>query len=310
MNRIDNLSQKETIVLETILELRKKGIKPSFDLTKRILEELIYKDNQGNNLTNYRFVQKSATNLFGNNTIQFNPKYNSLNIVSDKMLLLIEIQCKSFLENTNVSEKEYQDLYYYLYFWSIMHEISHSKQYLIAFKNFDTEFSELRILYKELLVLLISDDNLLIPFGKMVRFAREIIYKIKQNELLLERNAHVESFESLVRMANNDYNLSPKIYNLLNEFYTLFLLSGYKKEESRIISPCEHSLKTVLKSRKLKKIEFFKEGTILDRLTLGLPISDDELAKIKAIKKEFSDRPVELKNEIYTLSKKLNYKYE
>lgn len=301
------LSPKETIILSTVTDFRKSNSKPNLGLTKELLEELIYKDNLGNNLTAYNCVQKSDLNFYGNGAIQFLPDTNRLNVVIDKMLSWVDLQCRSFLDNPDVSSKEYNDLYYYLYFGVIMHEISHSKQYLIAFEDFEIEFEELRAIYKEVLILLLSkllNEKSIIPFVELLRLTRIKIYKKKEDELVLERNAHVESFGSLVDVADADNELLPTVNNLLNDLYTKFLLGGYKTDRNRIISPCEKTLTTILKKGKLNRIEFTKNGSLLGRLSYGLPISDFQFHEIRSLQKEFSNKPIELKNKIYTLSNK------
>ena len=175
--------------------------------------------------------------------------------------------------------KDTKNFSIFLILFMLIHEIEHSKQYLIGKDIIDSN-DILKYGYKYLYEILDSKESIIPnPFKKTKNLISQIIYRKNENHYVLERNANVESLSLLCDLAlfiNNE-----EIYNALNSMRNSFLKFGY---ENSNVGCFEETYRNLLMYNKYKKIYTDLDISIEDKIRYGFRIDEDTREKVLSLK--------------------------
>lgn len=197
----------------------------------------------------------------------------------DPSIAHIDISLKrlrSYIKNDALDLIDYLDsddiksLKNYLTVGVVVHEVEHAYQYLMGEGKIQCPNDILKNAYKYLF-----DITKGIPPEDKDIYILQDIYKKKNNNLLLERNAEIERFDFLMKLAQ--YNGRDDLYDLflmLRDWYHTF---GY--ENSNIGSIFE-TFKTLQIEDIYLQFNHDISCSENDRIRYGLPISEDTRQKV------------------------------
>jgi len=259
-NIITNINDLNPVI-DIMNYINKNNI--DFDIIKETLELFIKKDENNNNLTNYQINKKKYIEY-----ASFNPKYNSITMSIDGINKYIERTLKIF-KNEDIDIKK---LYCYFYIYCFSHEIEHSIQYLMK-DNIISTYPIIQKSYQELFNIIIKKDTLIPnPIIDTYKHISYILYQINHDNYFFERNATLEGFDLLLKIAT--YNEDKQLIKLFK--YTKKLLEniGYNEKYNGSI---EETFKRTLRFHIIKK-ELYKDYNISfeERVRYGLPITEKE----------------------------------
>lgn len=264
LNKIQN--KEQLLIIKDLIEYaQKKGIDKVF--LEQVLTELL-PSNNGISLMNYKILNKGyMTALFDPNTERILISMNKLNQWLDM--------------NSNDLNKVYKiddlnEFKIFLTLFAIVHEIEHAKQFLIG-KDLITAPNQLiRNGYKGLFELFRADDSIIPrPIKNTRRFISLMLYKVKQNYYVLERNANVESTELLKQLSL--YMNKEDIFDIFDDFKTNFLKIGYIKNNIGSLEETYHNIFMYD-----KYIKFYENLNISEenKIRYGLKVSEETRIKI------------------------------
>lgn len=261
--------------LVLIRDIRERFYNDSFNINY-INEELISLLPSSNDkvLINYEI---SSSGFIASSFI---PRYKKIILCINKVNNWLDNNINDIMNEYNFSD--YKLLKSYLFIFLITHEIEHSYQYLMGENIIKAPNIVISKAYKGLFDLFALDDSI-IP--KLISESRRklslLLYKIKENLYLLERNANIESMDLLCRLAilNNDDD----IYNIFNEMRNLYLKCGYIRDNMGSI---EETYRNILMYDKYKKFCTDINLSDDDKIRYGFNIDDNIREKLfKKIKK-------------------------
>lgn len=261
MSHIINNENDIKTVSKLLEELRKKGY------CKTVLEEILNSIIPKNNNLPIDVV-------FGNSQIPafFNGK---------KIEISIDVLKNYIDKKLNLYYKLYPDLkkeiFYNHVLLTLSHEVEHYYQRLIANKYIDFPYKIIIESYKNLDHLIIPKDSNIID--ALIKFKKFSSYS-KRPDSLLERNANVESYDLLVKVAN--YESNKEMLKILDELLSFTLTLGYRWFNNGSIE------KTYRKKGMTDIYNSFNHDEIIpieDKVRYGLPI--DKQTKKKVLNYQF-----------------------
>ena len=205
---------------------------------------------------------------------EFMPKSQSINVSFKKTEEWLDLNVPGYSEEIKTCDMETLRKYFVIFL--ISHEIEHAYQYLMANEIVEAPNSVLKDAYKGLYNLIIPDKSFLPkPISKFKRLISYELYKYKQNEYLLERNASIEGLDLLTKYSL--YKNRDDIYKLFNDMRNIYISCGYRKSN---IGNIEETYKKILMYNKYKS--FYKEVDLdlEDRIRYGFGISEEEREKV------------------------------
>lgn len=258
-------SEQDIVVVSKLLEkLRSKGYKD--DVLEEILNTIIP---QNQNLPIKVIVGNSQIPAF------FNAKQQKIEISPEVL--------KNFInKNFNLHMKLYpnleKEIFYNHILITLAHEVEHYYQSLIANEYVDFPYKIVVDGYKNLATLKFPKD--LNPIIFKMKIKRYLKYH-DVAESLLERNANVEAYDLLLKVAK--YENNTEMLEILNFFLSCQLSLGYKGFNNGAME------KTYRKIGFTSVYNSFDHNEIIpveDKVRYGLPI-DNETRK-KVLKKQFN----------------------
>lgn len=204
----------------------------------------------------------------------FIPKAKSIIICINKLDEWLDNNTKDFINNYNIND--YKSFRSYLFLYLITHEIEHSIQYLMVENVINAPNNVIRSAYKGLFDLF-NPPFYIIP--RLISESRQkislLLYKLKENLYLLERNANIESMDLICNLAlfNNDED----VYNIFNEIKNLYYKCGYANNNRGSI---EETYRSILMYDKYKKFYGNVDISDEDRVRYGFNINDNIRQKI------------------------------
>lgn len=208
----------------------------------------------------------------GSSKIMFVPESVSVVGTFDKANMWAKNNVDVFESMCLVKNRELLELYLKLFV--LVHEVEHYNQYLYAEGTLSTGATEVDCAYRGLLQLFLKSEGSSETAG-LIKEAKKTIslmsYKTKENDFVLERNANVEAFELLGRIAF--YSDDVEMLKIFDHYRRHFIKIGYVNSAN---GSFYETYKKMYMLQKYNKI--FKDSDILeimddyDKVRFGLPI--------------------------------------
>lgn len=253
-------NEKDIIDILEIINLYKKE-KVNYDLIKYTFETLIKKDNNNNLLTNYTINKRKYIEY-----ASFHPKYNNISTSLEGITKYIELYLNTMKQITT------EDLSPYIYILIFVHEIEHSIQYLIKENKIESPNPTIEIAYKKLFELFTNNNNILpTPIKDTRKIISHILYQHNHDNYLLERNANIETYDLLYKVAKYEDIKNKDIFLKLKNHYQNI---GYTNKYNGSI---EETFKRTLMYDKIKK-QLNKNIQIPyeEKVRYGFPLNKEE----------------------------------
>lgn len=211
----------------------------------------------------------------------FNPRTNCILLNKKSFNNWLNQNAGAFYEDNKKYKREDLDAYFTLF--ALAHESAHAIEYLIGQNKIDCNSQVLQKSYKGLYYLFTFKDHFIKTPGDYKKRLSLFLYRIRENYFVLERNANIEAFDLLSKVA--EYEQKESIYNLFEELKLLMCTIGYHDNENGSL---EETYRKILMHRKYKSFYQKENLDIIDKIRYGLPI------------------PNESKQELFQKVKKLN----
>ena len=241
------------------------------DYLEDILDYLLPKDND-KLLTGYYVREK------GNITGMFVPDSNKVLLSINQMNYWLDRQVNDFSDEYKISNKKLFKSYMIIFM--LTHEIEHAYQYLISKDIVDFSNDVLKKAYQGLFDLMAKKHYILPrPITLTRRMISKILYKLKENGYLLERNANILSMELVSKSAL--FNDDIEIYKIFDDMMRTYLVCGYTDGNIGSIHETYHDILMEDKYRK------FYHDTLIDdkdKVRYGFEIDDNTRSKILKLK--------------------------
>lgn len=269
-------SNDDFLYLDSFISyIYKKGI--SKDALESFLYYFIPKDGE-NSLINFTVHDK------GSITAMFFPTYRNITFSIDKINKWILVNFKYFNEKFDVKDEKL--LKCFLCLFIITHEIEHSYQFLMSKGEF-ISYPVIQELYNRLFSLL-EKKHFIIPrpIVQTRRTISQILYKLKEDFYVLERNANIFSTDLLYQCAYfiEREDLADIFFYLRNYFLTI----GYNNNTKGSFDETFQSILMYDKFNKIMKLDTVFD--INDRVILGLDINEN--VRQKVITRQFFERRI------------------
>lgn len=268
--------------------LRNKGIDKTF--IANFLDDFIIKDDNGKSLVSYSFDL----------TKNFIPNYdiidNSINISYDGFIMVMEKCYNQFAEIFNSYSNVTGDFKNYLAIFILSHELEHAYQAGIKNGLIVSPSIMLESCYKMVYNLKIEFSNYSLK-NKLRNIIPLTRYEKAQGHLALDRNANLESFNLLYKLAALESN--EDALKLIEELRMFQVLTGYNSNGPGVLV---NTAKTILRLNKLKGFEEIDTLSFEEKVRYGLPISEDELYRLIQVVLQSGD------DRFLTLKKRMNIK--
>lgn len=267
LNEIND-KEKLLVIKEYIKYALKNGLDNVF--FEQVLKELL-PNNNGDLLIDYRVLEK------GYMTALFRPHQREVLVSVNKMNEWLDKNCDDLRKMYKIDDLN--EFRIFLSLFVVAHEIEHAKQFFIG--NGEEEAPNILVKkgYEGIFDLFYKDESI---FPRPIKDTRRkislMLYKMKENNYILERNANVEGADYLTQLAL--YMNKENIFNVFNDLKTNFLKLGYVESNMGCL---EETYRNILMYDKYKKIYKDLEICCEDRIRYGLSISDD--TRIKILKK-------------------------
>lgn len=164
----------------------------------------------------------------------------------------------------------------YLYLYCLSHEVEHAYQELIAYGNIELNNPTIQKAYYHILRQFIRSNNIIPRPIKETRHRLALFrYRLKENSYVLERNASLEGYDLLYRLANYSNN-----QEMANPFYccrSLYCKLGYHYNTEGSFA---ETYQAMLMKRKYKEIFQKKDYDPEEAVHYGLPVSEETRQKI------------------------------
>lgn len=231
-----------------------------------------------------------------NNTVKgFNINNDNNNFAEatyniDKKIITINyFLLEDYIKDGKVNNYSNNNLYYFVnmkFLLAIIHELEHAKQLELLSTN-KNDLTNLLIKYGYSFTILEFRNSI---YTKLCNYQVNNLYEKTYNYNPIERMANINSLFQLLSIFNKEYNLSDRVFNyFMNEMYKV-IPNGYSKNIfNDIISPTEIFFKMINNQNIWKNLDFYNfnrhkmlelvtnKYPLEERLTLGLPLSYDEI---------------------------------
>lgn len=258
-------SNEDIIIASSQLEnLRIKGYE------KKSLEEVLATLIPNND----NFQVKSVIGNF-NKPAYFNQNDKTINISLENLEKYVFELINPILKAFPTLNQE--ELFYNYVVFVICHEIEHIYQYLIGNGYVNFSYQIISEAYKNLLTLKISKD--ISPIQAKLKI-KKYFEQISKASSLLERNANIEAYDLLIKVADYENNL--EIKKFIETQKSFCLTFGYKGfyngavEETYNKALLKYIYETFPKNENI---------SLEEKVRYGLPI--DRMTRKKVLKKEF-----------------------
>ena len=243
----------------------------SVEYLEHILKYLLPKDSD-NFLTSYYVKEKGIV------TAMFVPDSNKILLSLDKMNDWLERQTEDFSKYYQFSNKK--EFKSYMLLFMLTHEIEHAYQFLIGKGIVDTPNDVLKNAYQGLFDLMIKKHYLLPrPITISRRLISKILYKARENDYLLERNANILSMELVGKSAL--FNDNEEIFKIFDDTMRTYLICGYTDSN---IGSIKETYRNILMENKYRWFYHDIEIDDRDKVRYGFEIDDNTRNKVLKLK--------------------------
>ena len=209
--------------------------------------------------------------------------------IDKKIITINYFLLEDYIKDGKVNNYSNNNLYYFVnmkFLLAVMHELEHAKQ-LELLSTSKNDLTNLLIKYGYSFTILEFRNSI---YTKLCNYQVNNLYEKTYNYNPIERMANINSLFQLLSIFNKEYNLSDRVFNyFMNEMYKI-IPNGYSKNIfNNIISPTEVFFKMINNQNIWKNLDFYNfnrhkmlelvtnKHTLEERLTLGLPLSYDEI---------------------------------
>ncbi len=259
-------SQDDLIVFSDIIKYANKN-----ELSKDFLEELLQlliPQSNGENLIDYKVKAR------GRDTAKFSPRFHEIGISLSALNQWLENNVKDFAELYDI--KDMNTLKSFLCLFVISHEVEHSYQYLMGEGIIEAPSKIIQSGYKELVDLFLPDTYIIPrPIKEVRQSISLLLYKMKQNFYILERNANIEASDLLSQVAT--YMEREDMLEMFNQMKSLFMRIGYTENPNGSL---EETYKKILLYDRYRK--FLEETNMSEKekARFGLKITEQTRQKV------------------------------
>ena len=232
-------------------------------------------------LTGNENIPLSFSNL-GNNSAYFNPKHMFISVNDKRLENWLKETIDYSLHIFNIKDKKVFESYLLLSI--LLHEIEHSNQKLIADSKKECNYEYKHQAYSDIFDAM-SIKQYLIP--RPISLVRDIVqftkYKKNAYNLLLERNASVESYNtcSLIADTCNDEDIK----NFMITSRNAFMLIGYLNVKEGAL---KYTYDTIMMSKKYNKLDIPEDLDLKEKAREGLELNIKERNELVLILKDSS----------------------
>lgn len=232
------------------------------DSMEEILTGILPKDENGKLLVNYN------VNKEGSRTAIYIPRYNVIDFSIEKCKRWVIDNLEDLGKFYNVEDM--RSFGHYLSLFIMLHEVEHSYQYLIGQGKVECDIPMVKEGYKTLTELMIRPNYILPHPIKQTRRAISLIcYYRKQNEYVLERNANVEAFSTILALAYDSGN--EEMMRAFTDLTRTYMSIGYLEDNKGAFY---HTFEEILMMDKYKRINNTASISEDERMRYGLEIAD------------------------------------
>lgn len=244
----------------------------SCEFVSEILDPLIPREN-GNPLINYEVNEKGFI------TGIFYPDSKSLVVGVNRLRNWLEVNSQDLGEYLNI--QDIKTLKAFLFLFIFTHEIEHAYEFLMGEGVIVAPSKTMMLGYKGLFDLLKRRDTILPrPFTEIRRTVSLILYKQNENRFVLERNANIESLDTLCQLAN--YMGRDDILKPFDNMKSTFMYTGYA---NGTMGSFEETYRKILMYDKYKKIYEEPMMSEDERALYGFAISEEKRKEIQELAK-------------------------
>jgi hypothetical protein len=119
------------------------------------------------------------------------------------------------------------------------------------------------------------------PFKESRRVLSLFLYKMRENEFVLERNANVESLDLVCRLSS--LLSDQKSYSAFSDMLYTFVKCGYTEN---VVGSMVNTYNSILLGDRISKFDDFGDLTFEQRVRYGLSISSLEREKVLSLGKK------------------------
>lgn len=199
---------------------------------------------------------------------------NCIKVSANKAEVWVQNNTNSLKDNFFIKDVELFRGYQYLYL--LAHEVEHSYQKQIALGNVNLTNPVIQGAYYHILRHFKKDNSFFPnPISKAQKALKLYNYRKKENEYVLERNASLEGYDLLYRLANNCQN-----EEMAKAFYccrTLYCKLGYHNSLNGSFAETYQAMFMEKKYAEIIDEKIFPEE---EAVRYGLPVSEETRQKI------------------------------
>lgn len=199
---------------------------------------------------------------------------NYIKASADKVAAWVQNNTNSLKDNFFIKDVELFRGYLYLYL--LAHEVEHSYQKHIALGNVNLTNPVIQGAYYHILKHFKKDNSIFPkPISKTRKALKLYNYRKRENEYVLERNASLEGYDLLYRLANNYQN-----EEMARAFYccrTLYCKLGYHNSPNGSFAETYQAMSMSKKYAEIIGEKIFSEE---EAVRYGLPVSEETRQKI------------------------------
>ncbi len=245
----------------------------TYDHVKDVLDAIIPRDINGNQLISYNIKEK------GRNTAVFYPEYENISISIEALNKWLDFNSKDL---ANYYKEEHVVLVRsYLVLMVLTHEVEHAYQYLIGEGKIEAPCRMLAEGYKTLFDLMKKKEYIIPrPITQVRRAISVISYRKNENLYLLERNAQFDSLGVLADLALNNGHTS--ISYMFRGMKDTFAISGYEKNKDGCL--VNTFVNIYMKDKLSKMTRDYEDIDMIERFRLGLPVDEETRGRILNLK--------------------------
>lgn len=178
----------------------------------------------------------------------------------------------------NLKEQK-DEVFTYMTFFVLCHEVEHVYQHLIGHEYIPFKYELVKQIYKNISNYHYKDNmNYIWESILLERYKQQKDKAI----FLLERNANVEVYDMLSKLAKFENNKDLQLF--LNNQYLWYSVCGYLKMRNN--GPAEESYRNIWRHRQFKSFDFTEDIPLEDRIRYGLPLENEPR---KVLLKRFLD---------------------
>ena len=248
------------------------NIKKSFIID--ILEEILPRDSCNRLLIEYEVKEN------GGSPAIFYPSRELISISIPKMQRWLRVNSDSLGGCYNITDID--TFSKFLFFYMITHEVEHGYQFLMAFDKIDCTCVLVRDGYKGIFDLFEKKESFIPrPFKESRRVLSLFLYKMRENEFVLERNANIESLDLVCRLSS--LLSDQKSYSAFLDMLYTFVKCGYSEN---VVGSMVNTYNSILLGDRISKFDDFSDLTFEQRVRYGLSISSLEREKVLSLGKK------------------------